>query len=186
MRFVLSVALALATGAAAGCASPAPTAVETQMTDRVDQAALPPLPRTDHGLVVRTDFSNDLAWHALGKVLLAPDSRRGFVPLLDLLSDRAYDGVAVRALVAAEAPRRLRSFVFLADGTTFQHPESPLLVVRLVPGSVGADVRSAASFRVVPRAVGSVSANLSIGNMSFFEYAEAVDSDGVFRGFRSP
>jgi hypothetical protein len=37
-----------------------------------------------------------------------------------------------------------------------------------------------------PRKTESIENNLSIGNMGFEEFAEAVDRDGTFRGFRTP
>ena len=39
------------------------------------------------------------------------------------------------------------------------------------------------TFRVIPHEMWSVENNLSIGNMDFSEFADAVDDDGVFRGF---
>jgi hypothetical protein len=39
------------------------------------------------------------------------------------------------------------------------------------------------SFRVVPAQLWSVQANLSLANMDWEEFADAVDDDGVFRGF---
>jgi hypothetical protein len=42
---------------------------------------------------------------------------------------------------------------------------------------------SGQEFRAVPSRVQSIENNLSIANMDFEEFAEAVDRDGVFRGF---
>ena len=39
------------------------------------------------------------------------------------------------------------------------------------------------TFRVIPSEMWSVENNLSIANMDFAEFADAVDEDGVFRGF---
>jgi len=39
------------------------------------------------------------------------------------------------------------------------------------------------SFRVPPNELWSVENNLSLANMDFEEFAEAVDTDGVYRGF---
>ena len=39
------------------------------------------------------------------------------------------------------------------------------------------------TFRVIPSEIWGVENNLSIANMGFEEFADAVDSDGVFRGF---
>jgi hypothetical protein len=38
-------------------------------------------------------------------------------------------------------------------------------------------------FRVVPQEMWAVENNLSLGNMDFKEFADAVGQDGVFRGF---
>jgi hypothetical protein len=39
------------------------------------------------------------------------------------------------------------------------------------------------TFRVVPSELWAVENNLSLSNMDFEEFAEAVDGDGVFRAF---
>jgi hypothetical protein len=43
--------------------------------------------------------------------------------------------------------------------------------------------RSRHEFRAVSSPVQGIENNLSIANMDFEEFAEAVDEDGVFRGF---
>ena len=42
------------------------------------------------------------------------------------------------------------------------------------------------TFRVIPAEIWSVDNNLSIANMDFAEFADAVEPDGVFRGFPKP
>jgi hypothetical protein len=42
------------------------------------------------------------------------------------------------------------------------------------------------TFRVTATESWGVENNLSISNMDFFEFADAVDDDGVFRGFPAP
>jgi len=39
------------------------------------------------------------------------------------------------------------------------------------------------SFRVIPSELWGVENNLSLANIDFEEFADAVDRDGVFRGF---
>jgi hypothetical protein len=39
------------------------------------------------------------------------------------------------------------------------------------------------TFRAAPSEVQSIENNLSLANMDFFEFAESVGPDGVFRGF---
>ena len=71
------------------------------------------------------------------------------------------------------------SFVFVVDREAVSNPEFPILVVNLRRdhGRV---------FRAIPSTIQSIENNLSIANMSFFEFANAVDADGVFRGFAEP
>ncbi|WP_432423041.1 DUF6924 domain-containing protein [Streptomyces pseudovenezuelae] len=64
----------------------------------------------------------------------------------------------------------------LADSATFASPECPLLVLDL-RGEQGRCVR------VVAAELWSIENNLSGANMDFEEFADAVDDDGVFRGF---
>jgi hypothetical protein len=67
-------------------------------------------------------------------------------------------------------------FAFIADGDAIAGPEQVVLVVDLgdEPGR---------SFRVTPSEAWGVENNLSTANMGFEEFADAVDEDGVFRGF---
>jgi hypothetical protein len=67
-------------------------------------------------------------------------------------------------------------FILVADRLALTSPEHPVLVVDVArePGR---------TFRVVPSAAWSVENNLSLANMDFEEFADAVDEGGVFRGF---
>ncbi len=40
------------------------------------------------------------------------------------------------------------------------------------------------SFRALPETVQAIDNNLSIANMDFHEFADAIDGTGVFRGFQ--
>jgi len=39
------------------------------------------------------------------------------------------------------------------------------------------------TFRAIPSQIQGIKNNLSIANMDFFEFADNVDADGIFRGF---
>jgi hypothetical protein len=56
-------------------------------------------------------------------------------------------------------------------------PEHPILVVDLYG-------KPQKTFRVIPARLATVENNLAIANMDFDEFANAVDKDGVFRGFQ--
>jgi uncharacterized protein DUF6924 len=133
------------------------------------------LPQPDDlaSLVLRTDFSDDEAWAEVQAAIDTEVSGATFV------SDPAYDGVSIQALVDADAAAsedEQITYLFLADATTMRDDERPLLAVDLwrEPGR---------TFRVPARWYMDVSANLSIANMDFDEFADAVDEDGAYRGF---
>ena len=93
------------------------------------------------------------------------------------VSDRSYEGLTV-AQIADAVPAAFRhSFIFVADETAIRHSEHPLLVIDLgdEPGR---------TFRVIPSEMWGVENNLSIANMDFHEFADNVEDDGVFRGFK--
>jgi hypothetical protein len=92
------------------------------------------------------------------------------------MSDRDYDGIALPQLVPLATVSSQRTFMFVVDSTTITHEEHPVAVLDLwhQPGR---------TFRVIPSQMWSVENNLSISNMDFFEFADAADDDGIFRGF---
>ncbi|MFF4188525.1 DUF6924 domain-containing protein [Streptomyces sp. NPDC001691] len=136
-----------------------------------------PLPQPDdlNSLVLRTDFSDEVAWDAVRTALDAADeySHATFV------SDLRFDRVSVQSLLdeesAAEEDDQI-TYLFVADSTTMTDPDRPLLAVDLgdEPGR---------TVRVPPRWFPDISANLSLGNMDFAEFADAADDSGTFRGF---
>jgi hypothetical protein len=136
-----------------------------------------PLPDTPEALVLRTDFSDDATWRAVCEASSAPSPGDGFLANLTFVEDRAFEAAAVADLLAAAAAAsQYRTFMFVADGVTMREAEHPVLVIDLAdqPGR---------SFRVIPSEMWSVENNLSLANMDFDEFADAVDAAGIFRGF---
>lgn len=134
-----------------------------------------PLPKTDHSLLLRTNFSEHAGWTALCEAIRRP-SEDGFTASIDGVSDPDYDALTIEQLVVLCPKGGDRRFAFIADTSTFTDSERPILVVDLndEPGR---------TFRVIPSEIWGVENNLSIANMDFREFAESVDPDGVFRGF---
>jgi hypothetical protein len=132
------------------------------------------LPDTDQCPLIRTDFSDEAAWQALCREMVKPVE--DFRAYLHFVSDRAFDGATSAQLIAAGAARG-RSFLLVADHEAMHDPEQKVLALDLLdtPGR---------SFRFVPSVAWSVENNLSLANMDFFEFAQAVDEHGVFRGFK--
>ncbi|MFJ6686973.1 DUF6924 domain-containing protein [Streptomyces werraensis] len=120
-------------------------------------------------------FSTDGAWDAVREALCSP-SKDGFLSNVALIDDRQYEGLApdqVLDLVPAEYQHPL---VLLADSVTVASTEWPLLVADL-----RAERRRWA--RVAAAELRSIEDNLAGANTDFDEFANAVDDDGVFRGF---
>jgi hypothetical protein len=138
-----------------------------------DRMALPH-PADLTSLVLRTDFSDEQAWEALQATISLSDE----YPCATYVSDPAYAGVSIQALIEMHSSGGDADYVgylFLADAVTMRDPEQPLLAVDLSwePGR---------TFRVPPRWYANISANLTIANMDFDEFADAADASGTYRG----
>lgn len=132
------------------------------------------IPETRQAAVLRTDFTDDAAWSDVCDEIQAPSG--DFAASVDCISDRAFEGVTLEEVAELVRPDSRHTFLFLVDHSTFADPEHPVLVVDLYsdPGR---------TFRVIPSQMWGVENNLSLANMDFEEFADAVDKDGVFRGF---
>jgi hypothetical protein len=136
----------------------------------------PKLPEYDYSLVIRTDFSDDAAWSQVCAAMQEPQTEGEFRAMVECISDKACAGLAPEAVASVLPEDSHRPFVFLVDARTISQPGHPILVVDLLeePGR---------TFRVIPSEAWGVENNLRIANMSFAEFAESVDADGVFRKF---
>jgi hypothetical protein len=133
------------------------------------------LPPTTNALVLRTDFSDDGAWHEVCAAIERPVE--GFQAYVDFVDDPQWDGISVDEIVASSAHDKThRSFLFVVDATAIAGKEHAVLVVDLL-GEPGR------AFRAIPSEMWGVENNLSLANMDFTEFADAADEDGVFRGF---
>ena len=139
----------------------------------VPSALVKPIPRTKNSLLLRTDFSDEAAWDALRATIEEPvDEFRAYV---SCVSDRSFEGATVEQLVPL-ARDAGHGFAFVADRVALTDPEQAVLVVDIwhEPGR---------TFRVIPSEAWAVENNLSLANLGFEDFANAVDQDGVFRGF---
>jgi hypothetical protein len=132
------------------------------------------LPDTTDALVLRTDFTDDRAWEELCAAIKQPQD--DFEAYVEFVNDPRFDEATIEQLLAAQQHSNYRSYMFVVDSAALSGGEGAILVLDLVdePGR---------TFRVVPSEVQSVENNLSIANMDFADFAESVDSDGIFRGF---
>jgi hypothetical protein len=134
---------------------------------------MPSLPPGEESLLVRTDFSDDEAWQSLCEAVTLPVGE--FRAYVRPVSNPALAGATFQQLVE-EAAGSGRNFLLVADAPAMQGDDPTIQAIDLLdePGR---------AFRLVPSAAWSVENNLSLGNMGFSEFAEAVGIDGVFRGF---
>jgi hypothetical protein len=124
---------------------------------------------------VRTDFSDEARW---AEVLAKASSQYGMFRA-DILpvDDRRFDGLTVERLLQLVPPDQDPFYVFLVDRETLTRADHPVLVVNLFEPR-------GRSFRVVPSELWSVQANLALANMDWEDFTVALDTDGVFRGFK--
>ena len=135
------------------------------------------LPKTDVSLLVRTDFTDDSAWQQLRNEAQAVNDD-GFQAYIEPVDDQAFEGVDWHVVKAAMPPNENgASVLFIADRLACRSPEHPILVVAL------GETDDAIPFRVIPAELWGIENNLNIANMDWQEFANAVDEDGVFRGF---
>jgi hypothetical protein len=131
------------------------------------------IPITDNPLIIRTDFSDQAAWDELTDEVQEPPDP--FVFNMEFLDDRENNGATVEKIMAALPEDYPHSFLVIVDKTAISKPEHPLLIVDLLEDRGN-------KFRALAPHVASIENNLSLANMSFDEFAEAVDETGVFRG----
>ena len=133
-----------------------------------------PQPADLTSLVLRTDFSDDQAWETLQTTINLSCEYQ----CATYVSDQAYASVSIQALIEVHSSGGDADYIgylFLADAVTMRDLEQLLLAVDLSwePGR---------AFRVPPRWYADISANLTIANMGFDEFADAADASGTYRG----
>jgi len=118
-----------------------------------------------------------------------------FTAHVRFVDDSAFENQSPQDIVRSLPDDYPGLFVFVVDEQTIREKEHPLLVVSFLPRDDASNTsdrkanlkseRSVRSFRAIPPTIQSIENNLSIANMDFEDFAKAVESDGVFRGFRS-
>lgn len=134
-----------------------------------------PLPLSRVALVIRTDFSDQEMWEAIGAAIIRP-TEEDFRAHVEFVDDGAYRGLTAGQLLDLLPDGDARAFFMVVDDIAVRESGNPVLVV-------GLRRDRGRLFRAIPAAVQSIENNLSISNMDFAEFADAVGPDGVFRGF---
>jgi hypothetical protein len=137
-----------------------------------------------HGLVVRADSSDDVAWH---DIVAAVNQVEEFGFSGHFIDDPAWHGASVDEILSALPPEP-PPVLFIADAVAMAG-DHPLLAVRTWPadqdGRAGEPEDDAPrQFRLLPGAVAEVHGNLDLANMDFEDYSAAAgkDPNAVFRG----
>jgi hypothetical protein len=104
---------------------------------------------------------------------------RLFRPKVLFVDGREHEGATADDLLRLIPEETEHPVLALADSVAMRSPDHALLVVDLNPFE-----SRGATFRALPAELNGIAVNLSLGNMDFQEFAGAVGTDGVFRGFR--
>ena len=96
---------------------------------------------------------------------------------LHIINDHDYANASCEQILSLLQPNSDHSFLFIADKICIQHPDHPLLVVDLYS-------ERGKTFRAIPSQVFNIQSNLSLANMDWEEFADNVDDDLIFRGFK--
>ena len=152
-------------------------------------------------ILLRTDFSDDAAWDRVKQLVTAPadfgiepddeapDDDGLYTPNIQALDDAGFDVATSESLTLASDGRAL-GYLLLADAQTMREAadggEVSVVYVDLSVSATDAaefGIELGRAFRCLTGEVASIEVNLSISNMDFEDFANSVDTDGVFRGF---
>jgi hypothetical protein len=151
--------------------------------------------------LIRTDFSDDKVWQAICSAVkkIPSDLREGIdimkamnaasgndvsrydqsLEFVNIIDDPQYADRTTEEVLDLVAKRTVNACLFIVDRHTITNPDHPILVVDL-PYQPGR------TFRTIPSEVWAIASNLSIANMDWEDFANLVNSDGVFRGYPPP
>lgn len=128
-------------------------------------------------LVIRTDFSDDAIWKTLCDNITHPQTDLKFTPYVEFISDKKYESLTPEQVQKMLPTNYHESIVFIVDNKTMTHKDNPVICVDL-------QAEKGRMFRIIPSEMWSIENNVRIANMDFYEFADQVDPEGIFRGFR--
>ena len=126
--------------------------------------------------VIRTDFSDEETWKKI-QADVAATHGPGSSANVHFIETRQYDGLTAEELLQRVPDPNNYGCIFVADAMAMVSAEHHLLVLDPINPT-------RETFRVIPSEVWAVESNLSLANMDYSEFADSVDPDGVFRGFK--
>jgi hypothetical protein len=122
------------------------------------------------------EFSNEYN-RAAGRPTGLPIEELG-TPL-HIIDDQDYADATCEQILSSLPPNydSIHGLLFIADHECMKHSDHPLLVVDTYH-------KRGRTFRAIPTQIFGIQSNLSLANMDWEEFAENVDDDGIFRGFK--
>lgn len=153
------------------------------------------LPASQSALFVRTAFDDSEAWDTICTEIRQPpaDMMAVFAQFaainemlgqdlgdepkahLTLVDDPAFADLTPDQLIDRLPAKSPQTFLFIVDRESITRPDHPILVLDV-------SEEKGRTFRAVPAQIQAIENNLSIANMDFADFADAVDSQGVYRG----
>ena len=136
------------------------------------------IPKTEKPLVLRTDFTDEIAWKDICQTIntaVKIDETTEFKAYVDIVSDPVFEGMEQEEILSLLPEDHGQFILFVVDAEAIKNPNHPLLCIDLVGGEGN-------NFRVFASDVQGVENNISVGNFCFDELAELVDVNGVFQG----
>ncbi|MFJ9558847.1 DUF6924 domain-containing protein [Streptomyces fuscichromogenes] len=143
-------------------------------------------------VVVRTDYTDEAAWHVVRSALVGPTDFDEPTPFV--VDDPVWSGAGAQEVLAAVAAdeylSEYLSSVFIADRTTMRGRHHAFLAVTTVTRETYEDdedfeatTKFGREFRTEPRGVHEIHANLELANMGFEDFSSSAhdDPEKVFR-----
>ena len=154
------------------------------------------LPDSDATLLVRTHFGDPDAWEAICNeirqrpdedaaafaefaainAMIGQDVGEGPEANVMIVDDPAFADLTPDQLIERLPAGSQQTFLFIVDHASMTRADHPILVLDLAE-------QKGRMFRSAPAQIQAIENNLSIANMDFADFADAVDSEGVFCGF---
>jgi hypothetical protein len=142
------------------------------------------LPKRYRALVIRTDFDDQSAWEAAARAIQAPwelPNGQSYSAEFNFLEDRRLKDAGERDVLLRVPKNYAQDFILIVDREALSRLGFPILVV-----SVSHEQQYGRAFRAIASEIPTIEASLFVANMDFHDFADAVDHDGVFRGFPRP
>ena len=143
------------------------------------------LPPSEATLIIRTDFADPVAWDKLRSVINDPYQEASGL----FVDDPRFAGLAPEQLLTRLPRGYDGAIIAVADATTFASAELPVVIVYVDDDDNPEDPSDddhvppprSNHFRCIAAAYTEVEANLSLANMDFEDFLDAVDADGIYR-----